>query len=116
MNLIIDIDDTLLKTSKSKCECCGRQIYGEMVPFQSEIDIVNDLFEKGNIIILFTGRNWDQYEITKKQLNDCGVKHHELVMGKPQGIYIDRTECEKSMHDVKNRLNIVPTIKDGIAK
>lgn len=111
MNLIIDIDETLLITKKTKCESCGRPVYCGAVPVQSEIDILNDLYSKGHIIILFTGRNWDQYEITKQQLKDFGINHHELVMGKPQGIYIDRTESESSVFGTVKRFNLSTTIK-----
>lgn len=87
---VIDIDDTLLFSDRIKCENCGRYIYCETIKDQEEIDRVNYLFEAGHTIILWTGRNWDCYQQTKIQLENFGIKYHELIMGKPQGIYIDK--------------------------
>lgn len=58
------------------------------------ISAVNALFEAGHRIILFTARgsttglDWTEY--TASQLAEWGVKHHELLFGKPAAdIYID---------------------------
>lgn len=82
--LVIDIDDTLLKSEKDQNGYCGAE------PIRHEIETVNKFFDKGYTIILHTGRNWDKYSFTKEQLAHFGIKHHELVMGKPQGYYIDK--------------------------
>ena len=54
----------------------------------------NKLYEKGEKIILFTARGAatgiDWKELTKKQLKDWNVKHHELRFGKPHAdVFID---------------------------
>lgn len=84
MKIIYDIDDTLIKSEIINGEYCNAQ------PMQEEIDILNKLYDKGNIIILHTGRHWNHYEITVKQCKDFGIKYHSIICGKPNGIYIDK--------------------------
>lgn len=91
MNFVVDIDNTLLLYPDG-------DNYNDAVPNIDEIKILNSLYVKGHIIIIHTGRNWDKYEFTKKQLKDFGIKYHELVMGKPQGIYID-TDSYQSLRE-----------------
>lgn len=100
MNLVVDIDDTLIITPKENIN--GFMIYhtDKAKPIQEEIDLINEHYDKGDIIILWTGRNWDKYEITKKQLMEHKIKYHELVMGKPLGIYIDKDSI-KTLKDIK---------------
>ena len=80
MRLIIDIDGTLLF---SKCE---NYKYYDTIPNKKEIKLLNKVYCTDNTIILHTSRHWNQYEFTKKQLKKFGIKYHELVMGKPEGI------------------------------
>jgi len=82
--LIVDIDDTLLYSEYVD------DVYICAVPIEEEIAALNQLYDEGYIVILFTGRGWHHYETTVKQLNECGIKYHELIMGRPTGIYIDR--------------------------
>ena len=88
--LVIDIDDTLIRSNRVSCRRCGRITYKNAKPIQDEIDYLNILFDRGYKIILYTGRGWDCYKFTVEQLFKFGVKYHDLVMGKPQGIYIDK--------------------------
>jgi hypothetical protein len=76
MILSVDIDDTLIKSEFYEGE------YINAKPMQEEIINLNALYGMGYTIILYTGRHWNHYEITKKQLKDFGIKYHELVMGK----------------------------------
>ena len=69
--------------------------YQKAKPIQKSIKKINELFDKGNTIILFTARFMgknnesiekayiDGFELTKKQLEEWGVKYHVLKMGKP---------------------------------
>ena len=86
---VIDIDGTLLYSTAKICEYCGRLKYENPVKNKRMIKKVNALYKKGAIIILWTGRGWDTYEETKRQINNAGILHHELVMGKPLGTYVD---------------------------
>ena len=87
MNIYIDIDETIFyksngldyTTAKPNIECVKK---------------VNELFEDGHTITLWTARGTqtgiDWKETTKKQLIDCGIKYHNLKMGKPAfDLFID---------------------------
>ena len=68
--------------------------YGQALPNEKMIAIVNQLYDMGNRIVLFTARGYvtgiDWEQITKQQMRDWGVKYHELKMGKPNAdFYID---------------------------
>ena len=72
--------------------------YQKASPFLDRINSINDLYNSGNIIKLFTargsttGRNW--FEFTKTQLSKWGVLYHELILGKPEADYfIDDKAC-----------------------
>tara|TARA_B100001564_G_scaffold199440_1_gene167623 strand:+ start:386 stop:679 length:294 start_codon:yes stop_codon:yes gene_type:complete len=81
-----DIDGTLCSKDNED--------YNFAIPYKNRIEEVNKLYEKGEKIILFTARgaatgiDWE--ELTKKQLKDWNVKHHELRFGKPHAdFFID---------------------------
>lgn len=74
-----DLDETL----------CTKALDGDYAtakPMLKAIAKVNELFDEGNTILIFTGRgsssgkNWE--ELTVKQLNQWGLKHHKLIMNK----------------------------------
>lgn len=94
MTLVIDIDDTILQSEFENGE------YKIVKVFQKEIDKINDLFHKGVCIIMYTGRSWGQYAVTKKQLWDIGLKYNELVMGKPVGDYYIDSDSLKSVLEI----------------
>jgi len=70
--------------------------YENAIPNKKAIEVINELYDKGNKIIIFTsrfmGRNQNNiektysqgYEFTLKQLKEWKVKFHELIMGKPR--------------------------------
>ena len=81
-----DIDGTLCDTEDSD--------YKNSIPRKDIISRVNELYESGHTIKIFTGRGAtsgiDWREFTEKQLLSWGVKYHELIMGKPKAdIFID---------------------------
>lgn len=98
----VDIDDTLIKSEKIECSC-GHVTYINPQPIQKEINIVNMLYREGAIIILHTGRNWDKYVSTKNMVERFGIKHHELVMGKPQGLPVDHDAITSLSNKYKNK-------------
>jgi len=98
-----DIDNTICKTK-------GKN-YKLSKPYTNIIRKINLKYEKGNKIIIFTGRymgrNNDNvkkayaqgYNFTFKQLKSWGLKFHKLVMGKPSfDIMVD----DKSLGYKKN--------------
>jgi hydroxymethylpyrimidine pyrophosphatase-like HAD family hydrolase len=92
---VVDIDDTLLVSKKRRCKHCKSMIYFDCKPVVEEVKKVNRLHRRGNTIILWTGRNWNCYDLTVKQLKECGILYHELIMGKPQGVYVDKDAITK---------------------
>ena len=68
--------------------------YSWAEPLWERIDRVNGLFDEGHVVKIYTARGMtsgvDYQEITEWQLGNWGVKHHELIMGKPAAdLYID---------------------------
>jgi CMP-N,N'-diacetyllegionaminic acid synthase len=65
--------------------------YSKALPNERMISIVNQLYDWGNEIILFTARGYvtkiDWHPVTLEQMNRWGVKFHELHMGKPNADY-----------------------------
>ena len=62
--------------------------------YWNNIDKINKLYDEGNTIVYWTARgsrtkiNW--YDLTKKQLDEWGVKYHELFVDKPYyDLFID---------------------------
>jgi hypothetical protein len=86
MRYAFDIDNTLVETAGND--------YINSKPIQHRIDKVNLLYDQGHTIYLFTARGSssgkDYFEFTKKQMNSFGIKHHQLIMGKPDvDLFID---------------------------
>jgi len=86
MRYAFDIDNTLVKTNGSD--------YENSVPIQHRIDRLNQLFDEGHTVYLFTARGMasgrNLYEFTVNQMREFGIKHHQLIMGKPDvDVFVD---------------------------
>ena len=94
MTYVCDIDGTICSNTDGE--------YGNAKPIQERIDIINKLYDDGHTIFFNTARGMGRtnndvllshrlfYFLTKAQLEDWGVKHHKLFMGKPSGdLYVD---------------------------
>lgn len=86
-----DIDGTLCSQESSD--------YRLALPYHDRIEAVNRLFADGHEIVLFTARGsksgLDWREVTEQQVNSWGLRHHELILGKPHAdIYVD----DKALH------------------
>lgn len=95
MTFCFDVDNTIC-VSKHGCN------YSSCPPIQPVIDKLNELYDKGHKIILFTSRNMLSFngdiekihQVTKpileKWLEKHGVKYHELIFGKVLAdVYVD---------------------------
>ena len=94
MTYIFDIDGTI---------CYNKGTSYEMAePYPDRIKKVNDLYDQGNKIVFLTARGMGRSDnstayaysafekLTKKQLDEWGVKYHRLFLGKPAGdVYVD---------------------------
>jgi hypothetical protein len=101
--ICFDLDNVLCKTRKSD--------YIKSKPLKKNINLVNDLFNRGFYIKIFTarymGRNNDNRlkaikqakKITEIQLKKWKINYHKLILGKPSyDIYAD----DKSLFYDKN--------------
>lgn len=92
MIIYIDIDETI-------CETPEDRDYTKSVPFLTNIEKANKLYDEGHTIVYWTARgtgsgiNWT--EVTENQFEEWGVKYHELKFGKP--IY-DLIICDKAIN------------------
>jgi histidinol phosphatase-like enzyme len=81
-----DLDGTLCKLPDSY----DAGEYDKSYPMVSRIDKVNNLYDKGNKIIIETARGSvsgkDWYQVTEEQLKNWGVKYHR------------NQTCSRSLH------------------
>lgn len=80
MRIIVDIDGTI-------CTKVSAGNYKNALPIQHNIDVINDLYKRGNRIIYWTARGTetgiDWKPATMAQLEEWGVKYHGLEFKKP---------------------------------
>tara|TARA_Y100001958_G_C21173303_1_gene504626 strand:+ start:339 stop:638 length:300 start_codon:yes stop_codon:yes gene_type:complete len=81
-----DIDGTICTNTNGD--------YGKAQPLTNRIKIINNLFDEGHQIIMFTARgsttNFDWTDLTRQQLKEWGVNYHKLIFGKPEAdIFVD---------------------------
>lgn len=81
---VFDIDGVIAKLTKDNN-------YPLAEPNQPMIDLINQLYDMGHYIVLFTARGYvtgiDWRDVTEKQMERWGLKYHELHFGKPNGDY-----------------------------
>jgi len=74
---VFDFDGTLCETDKGR--------YEKSKPIQERIDLVNKLYDEGNLIIIDTARGSesgiDWHDLTKMQIKEWGIKCHLLRTG-----------------------------------
>ena len=81
-----DLDGTL---------CSQGGNYQNAQPYEKRINFVNELYNQGHTIKIFTARGMNSmngdiqqcyekyFTLTSKQLKNWNVKYHELILGKP---------------------------------
>ena len=91
--IAFDLDDVLCYRDE-RAQVGKVEKYYSCKPYHKMIDIVNQCYDQGAYIVIYTARGMTSfagnphdiynnlYEITKEQLIDWGVKHHKLAMGK----------------------------------
>ena len=70
--------------------------YQDAKPYNESINKINQLYDRGNYIIIFTSRFMGRsngniekaysmgFEFTKNQIEKWGLKYNELILGKPE--------------------------------
>jgi len=86
MVYVVDIDGTLCKEEERWWE------YDKAEPYTDAIKKINELFNKGHKIIIYTSRYGKDIGVTKEWLDKHKVRYHTLAMDKPRGdVYIDNS-------------------------
>jgi cytidyltransferase-like protein len=98
-----DLDNTLCLTEHKK--------YADATPIIKRIKKVNELYDQGDYIKIYTARGMTEFSgclpkildkywtITKNQLINWGLKHHELILGKPSyDFFIDDKACHSDFY------------------
>jgi len=95
-----DIDGTICSTN---CD------YRESNPYVEVINHINNLYDEGHEIKLYTsrgtvsGKNWQKF--TEEQLSEWNIKYHELIFGKPHyDIFVDDRAHNNEYWYKKNNL------------
>lgn len=77
MKIYVDLDNTLCKTKGTD--------YSNSQPLKLRIKKINELYNQGNIITIYTARGSvskiNYRDLTINQLRDWGVLYHELNIG-----------------------------------
>ena len=84
--IYVDIDETIChRECSSDFEVVHD--YTKAKPIRENIEKMNKLYDEGNTIVYWTARGSrkqiDWTELTTNQLNEWGVKYHELKVDKP---------------------------------
>ena len=106
MILYVDIDGTICTNTDGD--------YPNACPHPDRIEKMNALYDSGNTLIYWTARGTitqiDWLELTKKQLDAWGVKHHDVRIGKP---HFDLYICDKAVNCDKFFSNINGVLNNG---
>ncbi len=90
--IAFDLDDVLCYRTSDMGGRVGK--YRNCKPIYKMIELANECYERGDRVIIYTARGMtgfsgnvreiysNLYTLTKDQLEEWGVKHHQLVMGK----------------------------------
>jgi uncharacterized HAD superfamily protein len=91
MRYFVDIDGTICTNTHGE--------YAAATPLYDNIKKINELYDKGHSIVYWTARGTtsgiDWTDLTVKQLDEWGVKYHELMLGKP---YYDLFICDRAIN------------------
>lgn len=100
MQIIIDMDGTICTEMRQFSRCLAE-------PKEGAIETINQLYDEGNTIIIYSSRTWVEYEMTVDWLKKHGVKYNQLFMGKPVGdVWIDdrAITCDNNWKEIAAKL------------
>jgi len=78
--LCIDIDQTL-------CASTGPETYASAEPIPGAQETLSRLREAGWVIVLFTGRHFNQWKVTVEWLRRHDFPYDQIAFGKPPARY-----------------------------
>lgn len=113
--ICFDIDHVICRTNSNK-------EYLKSKPIKKNIILINQIYNKGYNVILYTARGMGRYNgslnkikrkikpLTLKQLKDWGVSYNKIYFGKPSfDLFVDDKSLffkKKWPKFLKNKLNI----------
>ena len=73
---------------------------------------MNEWYEAGHHIVLTTARPWNLELVTKQQMENAGIRYHQIVMGigREERILINNNSSKDPQ---RNRAFGVPVLRDG---
>ncbi len=101
MQIIIDMDGTICSEERTFERALARIK-------DNAKESINQLYEQGHTIIIYSARSWAEYRMTEAWLTENGIKFHSLVLGKPIGdVWIDdrAMEFKNNWSDIITQLN-----------
>ena len=81
---IIDIDGVILHHDKGRFSESG-DFVNNPKPINNNKELINDLYDYGSYIVLFSSRPETSYEKTNNDLKNIGLKFHRLILGATSG-------------------------------
>lgn len=94
LTVAVDIDGVLT------LETAGWD-YENRSPSWSHISLVNRIWEKGHLVVLYTSRRLEDLKITEKWLSTHGVKFDHIIFDKPKyDILIDDKAMKPELVDI----------------
>lgn len=79
--IAVDIDGTICQELRTFDRPLAK-------PLPGAVEALDYLKKNGNVIILWTGRGWEQYAVTKHWLDAHHFSYDQILMGKPVVDYI----------------------------
>ena len=104
----VDIDGTIIKYRKFK------ELEGSVAePITEVIDFLNSSYDEGSVVIITTARPSEWLEFTKKELNEIGLKYHQIVMGCGRGTRVILNDKDPEMPELPRSVGINLTRNEG---
>tara|TARA_R100000388_G_C7235840_1_gene157760 strand:+ start:315 stop:635 length:321 start_codon:yes stop_codon:yes gene_type:complete len=98
--IVFDIDGTICDEAPTFEKCLSK-------PINEMIEVVNDCYNKGCFVILYTARSWSEFRMTEDWLKKNNVLYNLLLCGKPTyDLWVDDraiSACENIKH-IKERI------------
>jgi uncharacterized HAD superfamily protein len=99
MQLIIDLDGCICSEEKTFSRSLAKPIPGAK-------EVLDELKNQGHIIIIYSARSWNEYEMTIQWLKDNQISYDQVILGKPVGDYWidDRAIRFTSWSEIKEKI------------
>jgi hydroxymethylpyrimidine pyrophosphatase-like HAD family hydrolase len=81
--IFLDLDGTL---------CTEERTFERSLatPLPGAQEALRKFYDAGHTVIIWTGRGWEQFKMTKHWLDTNGFVYHQILMGKPiASVFID---------------------------